>query len=79
MNEAAVTERLLALARRRLAPGAGPLAPDDDLFQSLGIDSVQALDLLSAVELEFGVEIPDYELPEVRTFADLARRVVERL
>lgn len=76
---ARVTDRLLALARARFGRAPDALRPDDDLFQALGIDSVQALDLLSALELELGVELPDYELAEVRSFADLARKVRERL
>ena len=75
---AATTTRILELARRRF-PGAKGLAPSDELLEALGIDSVQALDLLSALERELGVELPDYELQDVRTFDDLARKVVERL
>ena len=55
------------------------MRPDDDLFEALGIDSVQALELLSELELSFGVELPDYELAEVRSFADLAGKIEERL
>ncbi|MCO5170572.1 MAG: acyl carrier protein [Planctomycetes bacterium] len=76
---ARVTDRILELTRARFRLDAGALRPDDDLFQALGVDSVQALDLLSALELELGVELPDYELAEVRSFADLARKVRERL
>ena len=56
-----------------------PLRPEDDLFSSLGIDSVQALDLLSELERTFQVEIPDYELQDVRTFAELAERIADRV
>ncbi len=75
---AATTTRILDLARRRF-PRAKALAPTDELLAALGIDSVQALDLLSTLERELGVELPDYELQEVRTFDDLARKVLERL
>ena len=37
-----------------------------------GIDSVQAMDLLTELEDHFDVEIPDYELQDARTFAQLA-------
>ena len=52
---------------------------EQDLFDALGIDSVQALELLSELERSFGVELPDYELAEVRSFADLAERIGDRL
>ena len=73
-----VTARVLDLARGHFQR-ADALAPEDDLFESLGIDSVQALELLSALEREFRVELPDYELAEVRTFSDLAEKIAERL
>lgn len=79
MELAAVTARILDLARRRFGLGADALAPKDDLLGALGIDSVQALELLSALEAELGVELPDWELQDVRTFDDLARRVQDRL
>jgi acyl carrier protein len=40
--------------------------------------SMKALELLSEVELEFDVEIPDYELQDVKTFAQLAEKIEER-
>jgi acyl carrier protein len=54
------------------------LAPEDDIFEALGIDSVQVLELLSELEMHFDVEIPDYELREVRTFAELAEQIDRR-
>jgi len=73
-----VTQKVLDLARQRF-PKAGELSADADLFTTLGIDSVQALDLLTELERVFGVEVPDYELLDVRSFADLADRVSTRL
>lgn len=71
--------RVLDLAQRRFDLKPGALKAEDDLFDALGIDSVQALELLSQVELDFGIELPDYELAEVRSFADLAGKIDERL
>jgi acyl carrier protein len=54
------------------------LVPADDIFDRLGIDSFQAVELMSDLEIEFDVEIPDYELQGVRTFAGLAAKIDER-
>ena len=40
---------------------------------------MEALSLLSALEERFGVEIPDYEVQDVRTFRELAEVVGSRL
>ena len=69
--------RLIQLAATRFKVDPRKLAADDDLFASLGIDSVQVLELLSELELELDVQIPDYELRGVKTFAQLAA-VIER-
>lgn len=55
------------------------LSPDDDFFKKLGIDSLQALDLLTRLESHFRVELPDYELQGVSDFRTLAGRIQSRL
>jgi len=68
----AVLARLSTLAVDRFGDDARGLAPDADLFDTLGIDSLQALDLLTDIEDAFDVEIPDYEMQGVTTLAGLA-------
>lgn len=67
-----VVRRLVELAAARFGDRALALGPDDDLFEVLGIDSLQALDLASDLEEAFDVEIPDYELQGVNTLSGLA-------
>lgn len=67
--------RLQQLATDRFGAAAAALGPDDDLFDSLGIDSLQALDLLTDIEEAFDVEIPDYEVQGVTTLGGLAEVV----
>lgn len=65
-------QRLARVAARRYRRDAESLRPDDDIFLALEIDSVEALELVSALEVEFGVEVPDHELLGVRTLGQLA-------
>jgi len=55
------------------------LAPDDDFFRKLGIDSLQTLEMLSRLENHFGIELPDYEVQGVSDFKTLAERIQSRL
>jgi acyl carrier protein len=73
------TQKLMSLAGKKFKVDAEKLAPEDDFFDALGIDSVQALELLSELEIEFDVEVPDYELQGVKTFAQLADVIDQRL
>jgi acyl carrier protein len=77
--EQRTVDRLIALAARRFKLDPSGLAPERDVFESLGVDSMQVLELLSELELEFDVEIPDYELRGVKTFHDLARVIDQRI
>jgi acyl carrier protein len=72
------TSRLIKLAATKFKTSPEGLNPEDDFFAALGIDSVQALELLSDLEIEFDVEVPDYELQGVKTFAALARVIDDR-
>jgi len=79
MTTTRVLDRLLTLAAERFHRSREELTADDDLFDALAIDSMQALTLLTALEETFDVEIPDYEVQDVRTFAQLAGVVASRL
>lgn len=72
-------DTLRRLASSRFGSAAAALAADADLFEGLGIDSLQALDLLTDLEEAFGVEIPDYELTGVTTLQGLADVLAGRL
>lgn len=71
-------QRLIALAGKKFKVDVSSFSAEDDLFGALGIDSVQALELLSELEIEFDVEVPDYELAEVKTFSALAEVIDTR-
>lgn len=72
-------DEILALAATHFKVPRERLAPDDDFFQKLGIDSLQALELLTRLENHFQVELPDYELQGVSDFRTLADRIQARL
>ncbi|MDE2755610.1 MAG: acyl carrier protein [Acidobacteriota bacterium] len=71
--------RILQLAAERFQIPRGQLSGDDDFFEKLGINSLQALDLLTQLENHFSIELPDYELQGVTDFRTLAERVDSRL
>jgi acyl carrier protein len=72
-------DEILSLAAAQFKVPRETLTPDDDFFKTLGIDSLQALELLTRLEHHFNVELPDYELQGVSDFRTLARRIQARL
>jgi acyl carrier protein len=73
------TQEVLELAAKHFQVAPGSLAADDDFFRKLGINSLQALELLSRLENHFGIELPDYEVQGVSDFRTLAARIQSRL
>ncbi len=72
-------EEVLNLAASHFKVAREQLTPDDDFFQKLGIDSMQALELLTRLENHFAIELPDYEMQGVSDFRTLAERIQSRL
>ena len=72
-------DEVLDLAATQFKVPRETLSPDDDFFRKLGIDSLQALSLLTRLEQHFNVELPDYELHGVSDFRTLAERIQSRL
>jgi acyl carrier protein len=73
------TNEVLALAAKHFNVPLEKLSPDDDFFKTLGINSLQTLDLLTRIEQHFHIELPDYELQGVSDFRTLAERIQSRL
>lgn len=72
-------DEIMQLAAKHFGVAREQLTPDDDFFKKLGIDSLQALELLTRLENHFGVELPDYEVQGVSDFRTLAERIQARL
>src|ERR1700687_1918920 len=72
-------DEVLSLAATHFKVPREKLSPDGDFFKTLGIDSLQALDLLTRLEQHFRIELPDYELHGVSDFRTLAQRIQSRL
>jgi acyl carrier protein len=73
------TDEVLQLAAQHFKVPREQLSPSDDFFKKLGINSLQALDLLTRLEQHFHIELPDYELQGVSDFRTLAERIQSRL
>ncbi len=74
-----ITAEILDLAAEQFRVPRAELSAKDDFFKKLGIDSLQALDLLTRLENHFHIELPDYELQGVSDFRTLAERIQTRV
>jgi long-chain acyl-CoA synthetase len=65
-----MSQRVLACLTR-LAEEPGPYRSTDDLELDLGLDSLRRLEMVSALEVEFSVKLPESLANDVRTVAEL--------
>ncbi|MBO0911279.1 MAG: acyl carrier protein [Acidobacteria bacterium] len=72
-------QEILDLAAAQFKVPRESLSGNDDFFKKLGIDSLQALSLLTRLEEHFRIELPDYEMQGVSDFKTLAERIQSRL
>lgn len=58
------------------------IRPDANLFEDLGLDSIDLMTAVMAIEEQFGIEVPDSDLEKVKSVDDavsvLAAKVAVR-
>lgn len=55
------------------------IAPETNIADDLGADSLDVVDMLMSLEDEFDVEIPDEEIEKIRTVGELVAYIEENM
>ncbi len=74
-----VDERIRRIIAAHLDVDAGRLSPATRLGEDLCVDSLTAVELLMVLEDEFDIALPEDEVGELRTYADLVAAVADRV
>ncbi|HJT01890.1 MAG TPA: AMP-binding protein [Terriglobales bacterium] len=74
--ENADVQRALAIVRQEAPSGSGSIRPADNLELDLGLDSIQRVELLMALQQEFGASLPESVMSEVYTVRELVDPVL---
>jgi acyl carrier protein len=72
-----IETRLKEIVAKNLDVDKSRITPDSSYVDDLGADSLDTVELIMAIEEEFGVEIPDEEAEKVRTIADTLKYITE--
>ena len=63
-------EKIRAILSEQLGISEDNITPDTLLVDDLGIDSLDLVELIMAIEQEFDIEIPDTNAENIKTVAD---------
>ena len=65
-------EKVQAMLADSLSISVNKVTPDARIIEDLGADSLDVVELLSRLEDEYGVVIPDEDVENMKTVADVA-------
>lgn len=75
MNTQAVDDKLLTLMSEKLGLDKANIFMDASFTDDLGVDSLDALELFTEVEKEFGIKIQDEDAEKLTTVKGLLKYV----
>ncbi|MBM3900589.1 MAG: acyl carrier protein [Verrucomicrobia bacterium] len=75
--EKSTEQRIKDIIVDQLNVNADQVTPEAKFIEDLGADSLDTVELVMALEEEFGVEIPDEEAEKLQTVGDVLKYVEE--
>ncbi|MBR0144486.1 MAG: acyl carrier protein [Clostridia bacterium] len=74
-----IFEKVKALLCDNLGIDENDVTMDANLIDDLNIDSLDVVELIMAVEEEFGIEIPDEDVEKVTTVGNMVDYIASKL
>ena len=74
----ALSERVNSIVTDQLGVDKASLSPEANLLDDLGADSLDVVELVMALEEEFGIEVPDDDVENMRTIRDIVQYIEAR-
>jgi acyl carrier protein len=68
--------RIRSLVAEQLGVDIAEITPDASIFDDLGADSLDVVELVMSLEDAFGIEVPDDEVEGMRTIGDIQQFVI---
>lgn len=72
---ASVFERVKSIVVEQLGVASDEVAPESSFVDDLGADSLDVVELVMALEEEFGVEIPDEDAEKIVTVGEAVKYI----
>ena len=72
-----IEEKVKGIIVEQLGVEAEQVAPDAKFIEDLGADSLDTVELVMALEEEFGIEVPDDEAEKLQSVSDVIKYIEE--
>lgn len=70
-----IFDKITEILAEQLAADKDTMTADTKIAEDLGADSLDLVDLLMSIEDEFGIEIPDEEVENLKTIGDVVNYI----
>lgn len=77
--ETDVYEKINKIVSNQLRAETDTVDGDADIFEDLGADSLDVVEILMAVEESFGITIPEEDVADIRTVREFADYIESRI
>lgn len=74
----AVAEKVKSIVAEQLGVKQEEVMPESSFIDDLGADSLDTVELVMALEEEFGIEIPDEDAEKITTVGDAIKYIDEK-
>ena len=71
-------DKIKKIITEQLGVDEADITPESRFLDDLGADSLDTVELVMALEEEFGIEIPDEDAEKIQTVGDVAKYIDER-
>ena len=70
-------QKVRAVVADQLGVDLSEVRPDASILDDLGADSLDVVEMVMSLEEEFDIEVPDEDVEEMKTVADVERYVTK--
>ena len=74
-----ITERLKSIVVEQLGVSKEEVTNVSSFIEDLGADSLDIVELIMALEEEYGIEIPDEDAEKMQTFNDVLTYIIDKV
>ena len=77
MSDKTIEQRVKDIIVEQLGVNADQVTPEAKFIEDLGADSLDTVELVMALEEEFGIEVPDEKAEKLQSVGDVIKHIEE--